>query len=106
MTVIFTTGDFWIEDLNVLSSSIPANSNTSVGLGLERPGHCVGIAAVITNNTADEALASQIYTVVRNQSTGGTIVYGQVLSSVGIRRGNNSASAISFGVHVIIFMRR
>jgi len=107
MVIIYNDGGrFWIEDLNILNASVPANSQLSSGINLEKTGICVGIIATITSNQADEALASQIYAHVRNQITGGTIAYGTNLSSVGIRRGNNSASAVSFGIHVIVYMRK
>jgi len=107
MTIIFQLGsNFWIEDLNVLASSVLANSQSSTAIVLERPGDCIGITTAIMCNESDEALASLIYTIIRNQSTGGTIPYGGSLSEVGIRRGNGSGTAVSFGVHVVVFMRK
>jgi len=106
MVIIFNTANFWIEDLNILNAAVAANSQLTSGVALERAGDCLGISTSITANESDEALASQIYVHVRNQTNGGTIVYGAPLSSVGIRRGNNSASSVSFGMHVMVFMRK
>jgi len=107
MTIIFEDGErFWIENLFVTSSSLAANSNTSVGLNLERVGRCVGISYMIEHNISNEDDAAAISSGLRNQSTGGAITYGNTLSSVGVRRGNASAGALSFGVRIMVYMRK
>jgi len=107
MTNIFNLGDqFWIEIFNSTRVSVAANASVNLTHAMSKRGQFLGLAAVIDFNPANAAENAAAQIAVRNQATGGFLTTGTDLGIITVEKGNNSGSAVSFGYHLIVFMKR
>jgi len=107
MTIVYSMGEqFWIEVLQIARTSVAANSSDNTNLVLEKEGTLLGTSIAISHNISDEALAALISVGGRDQSAGGDLLVGIRIKTIAIRRGNAHSSAQSFGVTVMVFLRK
>jgi len=104
MTLIFTNSDFWIESFNVARALIAVGATTTINLTLTRPGKFVGCAISTDGNiTAIEAANVECLTT---RTDNNELVYGDQLTQIRGVRTNNHVAGVTFGFHLIVFMRK
>jgi len=103
--IIFEEGTrFWIEAVNFNRTSLAAATTANDAHVLERSGTFLGIAGMIDGNLGVGDMAD-IGIHCRNQTTGAALLHGDKITGVTIKRTNNAVGAISFGYHLLIYMR-
>jgi len=104
MTIIFRSGDFWIEQHEVVRSSIGAGGFANTTVTLDKSGHNVGYS--IANDNA-LAVAVNVLTQVLLQRNGGgdSLSYGDYVETVIIHRANGDGAPAIFGAIAVLFMR-
>lgn len=101
MTVIFTTGDFWIESLIETIPFLVVDTVTDSPLvNLTKPGRVVGITAVTLGGIGKATVVS-----VLNQALG-VIEYGDPLTGIVFRGMTRIAGALNIPCIAMVFLRK
>jgi len=104
LTIIFQKGEeFWIEAFTVARSSISAGGFGITNFTLQRAGTFLG-AALAVDTAGAVADIADVIAFVRNDDVT-ELTFGQALSILEVVRTNGSSNAVTFGCHVIVFMR-
>jgi len=106
MTVVFTTGDFWIEDLvTVLTLTDAAGQVNSTLQNLSKPGRFVG--GFITATTSADNDNTQAVGLAELRTTG-TIAYGSAIAQLRVRATKQAGTAGNTNVtyHMTVFLRK
>jgi len=106
LTLIFELGDeFYIESHVVNRATISAGSFALTTITNDKPGKYLGGAAFLDINSTDEAdLAGINYAILKSDN--GQLAINDDIATIRVRRYNNTAGDLSFGLTVILFMRR
>jgi len=104
MSIIFTAGRFWIEEINVPTATIAAGSASSTTFQLERNGVYLASGANIDLN-ATAAVAVELGMSVINGVTSGHLTIGDEITAIRARRWNNAGTGAAIGGNIIIFLR-
>jgi len=104
LTIIYTTGKFWIEQHQVIRSSVAAGGFANTTITLDRSGHNVGYT--IANDNALAVAVNVLTNVLLQRNAGGdSLLYGEQIESVVIHRANGDVAPAIFGAIALIFMR-
>jgi len=96
MTIIFTSGRFWIEYHITPIVTVANGATLNQGVTPDRDGSLIGIAACVNVlNSAD----------VGNTVTTGVLTVGQVITTVNIQTLNSSGAGNDMNHLVLLFMR-
>jgi len=101
MTIIFQSGNFWIESFQILQASLGATSTRTTNEDLERSGTFLGCSVQLTGADA----ANRCTSTYGSQSGGAQIIVGTVVNDIRIFIRNDTAGALTIGATVLIFMR-
>jgi len=106
MTIIFRIGsEFWIEQHEIVRSSIGAGAFANTTITLDKGGHYVGCA--IRKDTGGSAVTNQLISVLVFRTVGGDqLLYGEPATTVLIQRSNNNVGAELVGAEILVFMTK
>lgn len=104
MVVILDLGDFWIETFIVARAAIAANTVSGAQVILTKAGRFVGGSVSLDTNFA--ASTDDISCSMATDPANAEITYGLALTAIQVKRVNNTAAPITFGVKVVLFLRK
>lgn len=107
MTLIFTTGDFWIEviELNITLEDAAGRFASALG-NLQRPGHYMG-SAISCTSMSDNDNSQAVGSVEVREQSAGAIAIGEEITGVFVRVNKQVGTAGSTVqvYKVMLFMR-
>jgi len=105
LTVIFDTGDFWIESIIIPRQSVALNTEINLDTGLTRGGHFCGCSGI--RDDSNPVTEEEFRTCTIKNVDDSELTYGQEIQTIRCTISNaNSFSAWTFGAKFIVFMRR
>jgi len=105
MTLIAQGNNWWIESFDFARANLATGSATTTALTLERPGTYLGCGATMDIPPTETIAEIADISVSCRNIDDSELTIGDTITGIELLRTNNNANGVTFGVHVLIFMR-